>query len=205
MTRDEEARLVKEAQSGSESAFEALMLANQNKVYSLALKTCGNREDALDISQEVFIKAYTKLSSFRGDSLFSVWLYRLTYNACVDHMRKKRGEISLSREGDDDEGKETELRDERALPEEQAERRELQNAVRKAVLSLPDDKRMILVMREFSGMSYDDIAESLGIDIGTVKSRIARARQALAEIISKDGTFSGLVPSKGTKGGRRDG
>ena len=204
MTKEEESRLIKEAQKGRERAFEELVLENQNRVYALSLKICGNKDDAFDLSQEAFLKAYTSLESFRGDSRFSVWLYRLTYNVCIDFLRKKRSASVTSLNRDEDEP-ELDFQDERPLPEEEVERRELRATVREAMLQLPDEKREILVMREFSGMSYVDIAESLGIDLGTVKSRISRARIALAEILSKTGTFSGVFPSKETKGGRCNG
>lgn len=202
MTAEDEARLIKEAQKGREAAFEKLVIEHQNRVYSLALKVCGNREDALDVSQDVFLKAYTNLPSFRGDCLFSAWLYRLTYNASIDHLRKKHG-TTVSLTGEDGDPAH-DIPDGRPLPEEEVERRELRAAVRSAVLLLPDDKREILIMREFSGMNYNDIAAALSLDIGTVKSRISRARAALAEILSKKGTFYGVFPSKGSEGGRSD-
>lgn len=200
MTKDEERRLVSEARRGSGHAFEALVSANQRTVYNLALKLLGTPDDALDASQEAFLKAYTNLSSFRGECRFSVWLYRLAYNSCMDFMRRNRrsGVVSLTPEEDEPE---MDFPDPRPLPEEEVERRELRAAVRRAVRLLPDDKREILVMREFSGMSYAAISEALGVDEGTVKSRISRARAALASLLAKSGTFSDIIPSKVQKGG----
>ena len=191
LTRDEESRLVKAAAGGDEAAFESLVTENQKLVYNLAFKLTGNPEDALDVSQDTFIKAYTNLGSFRGDSRFSVWIYRLAYNACMDHVRKNRGgTVSMTMTDDDDEESQFDLPDPAPQPEELAEKRDIQRAVREAVAALPDDKRKIIVMREFSGMSYTDIAAALNVEEGTVKSRLARARSALAAILRENGTFS---------------
>lgn len=192
LTREEEMSIVRKVLSGDVNVFEDLVRDNQKSVYNLALKIMKNESDALDISQEVFLKAYTNLSSFRGDSRFSVWLYRLTYNACIDSTRKSKASVNVSLTVTDDENvsSELELTDTRPLPEREIERRETQREVQEAISQLPDEHRKIIVMREFSDMSYDDIALSLGISVGTVKSRLSRARKALAKILIKNGTFS---------------
>jgi RNA polymerase sigma-70 factor (ECF subfamily) len=203
MTHDDESRLIKSAQRGNESAFEKLVLMHQKAVYNLAFKITGSPEDALDVSQDVFLKAYVNLKSFRGESRFSVWLYRLTYNASMDHMKKNRrtDTISIS----DDEGAAIDIPDSSPLPEEEALRREQQREVRKAIDALPEDKRKIIIMREICGMTYAEIGAELGIEEGTVKSRLSRARLSLAEILKKSGTFSVIASSKDKKGGRSDG
>ena len=203
MTPDEEIRLVKAVANGSESAFEALVTENQKLVYNVALKLTGDPEDALDVSQETFLKAYRNLSSFRFESRFSAWLYRLAYNASMDLLKKKRGTVSLTAEDEEGEERELAIADTAPTPEESLEREETRRAVREAVARLPEDKREIIVMREFSGMSYSDIADALGIEEGTVKSRISRARAALAEILSEYGTFARPSSSKETKGGKK--
>ncbi|MGM9521918.1 MAG: RNA polymerase sigma factor [Oscillospiraceae bacterium] len=204
MTKEEELRLIKAAGRGDSAAFEQLVRDQQKLVYNLALKITGTPEDALDVSQEVFLKAYLNLQSFRGESRLSVWLYRLTYNACMDHIRKNRRQdtISLS---PDDEGETREMPDPKPLPAEEAERHELQRQVWDAINMLPSDKREIIVMREITGMTYSEIGSALGIEEGTVKSRLSRSRLALADIIKKRGTFSGGPSSNGKKGGRRNG
>ena len=204
MTLDEESRLVKAAANGSESAFEALVTENQKLVYNVALKLTGNSEDALDVSQETFLKAYRNLSAFRFESRFSAWLYRLAYNASMDLLKKRRSTVSLTAEDEEGEERELAITDEAPTPEESLEREEMRRAVREAVARLPEDKREIIVMREFSGMSYSDIAGALGIEEGTVKSRISRARAALAEILSEYGTFARPSPSNKLKGGKRN-
>lgn len=206
MNQADELRLIKAAQSGDSSAFEELVRDNQKLVYNLALKLSGNPDDALDISQNVFIKAYTNLGSFRGDSRFSVWLYRLCHNASMDFLRQNKSSRVVSIHGDDgdDEQQKYDAPDPGPLPSEIIERRELRQAVRDAIMSLPENKRDIIIMAEFSHMSYSDIAWELGISEGTVKSRLSRARASLAEILRENGTFSTYAASKGWKGGKQD-
>ncbi len=188
MTADEEARIVRAAARGDEAAFEKLVLAHQKHVYSLALKLTGSAEDAMDASQDAFLKAFQNLRSFRGESRVSVWLYRLTYNASMDILKKSRRGTLVPLPADE-EGAELEIPDPSPTPDEEALRREELEEVRRAMEELDEDKRRILLMREYNGMSYQDIARALGLEEGTVKSRLARARAALAEILKKRGTF----------------
>ncbi|MBQ6755570.1 MAG: sigma-70 family RNA polymerase sigma factor [Oscillospiraceae bacterium] len=204
MTQEEELRLVKRAAEGDEGAFEKLVIENEKLIYNVALKITGNPDDAEDVAQEAFIKAYRNLGSFRGESRFSGWLYRLCYNAAMDHIRKTRDPNLRSLTNDDGSDAELDVADPAPTPEESAERKETQRIVREAVNQLDDDKREILIMREFSGMSYTAIADALGIEEGTVKSRISRARASLAEILRQSGTFSQLSESNSRKGGKRN-
>lgn len=192
MTREEEIAIVKKVLNGDVNAFELLVIDNQKSVYNLALKILKNESDALDVSQDVFLKAYTNLKFFRGDSRFSVWLYRLAYNACIDATRKSKAamNVSLTVTDEDNATTEIELVDVRPLPERELERRETQREVQEAIEKLPEEQRKIIVMREFSDMSYEDIATSLNISVGTVKSRLSRARKSLAKILIQSGTFS---------------
>jgi len=192
LTREEEMRIVRKVLAGDVNAFEQLVIENQKSVYNLALKIMKNESDALDLSQDVFLKAYTNLENFRGDSRFSVWLYRLAYNACIDASRKSKAgmNISLTVQDEDSESAELDLADNKPLPEEETERRETQREVQAAIQELPEDQRKIIVMREFSDMAYEDIAASLGISVGTVKSRLSRARKNLAKILIQNGTIS---------------
>ena len=192
LTREEEIRIVRKVLAGDVNAFEQLVIENQKSVYNLALKIMKNESDALDVSQDVFLKAYTNLENFRGDSRFSVWLYRLAYNACIDASRKSKTgmNVSLTVQDEDSESAELDLADTKPLPEEETERRETQREVQAAIQELPEDQRKIIVMREFSDMAYEDIAASLGISVGTVKSRLSRARKNLAKILIQNGTIS---------------
>jgi len=189
----EELEIIKKVLGGDTDAFEELVLANQKNVYNLALKMTKNEDDALDISQEAFIKAYRQLGIFRGESKLSVWLYRLTYNLCIDFLRKKSKSqvISLSSYQDDSgDSFEMELPDVRELPEDNLARKELRNEIAESIEKLGQSHREILIMREMNDMSYMEIAQTLGISEGTVKSRIARARLNLANILVENGTFS---------------
>ena len=201
MTVDEELRIIREILDGNKNAFEELVLANQKNVYNLALKMTGNEEDALDISQEAFLKAYRQLFGFRGDSRFSVWLYRLTYNLCIDFLRKKPNVAAVSLTSqDDDDSRDIDVPDIRNLPEDSAIRKETRNTIVESIGELGPDHREILIMREITGMSYADIAFVLKISAGTVKSRLARARMSLANILSDKGTFPDSFRLKGQRG-----
>ena len=201
MTREEEDRLVARVRDGDGDAFEKLMLENQTKVYNLALRMVGNEEDAFDMSQEAFIKAYNSILCFRGDCRFSVWLYRLTTNVCLDFLRSagRRSHSSLSYEDDGDEEKELEIPDERFSPENEVEKRELREAVNRGLMKLPKDYRASLLLREIDGLSYEEIGQALALEEGTVKSRIFRARKKLCAILAADGNFSERLPSNKTK------
>ena len=190
MTAEEEQEIIRRVLDGDRNAFEELVLANQKNVYNLALKMTSDEEDALDISQEAFIKAYRQLSGFRGESRFSVWLYRLTYNLCIDFLRKKPREAAVSLTSrDDDDPRDVEIADFRYLPEDDVIRRETRKAITESIGELAPQHREILVMREITGMSYADISSVLKISAGTVKSRLSRARLSLAGILTDKGTF----------------
>jgi len=201
MTREEEDELISLVRKGDKASFEKLVLENQKKVYNLALRMVGNEEDAFDMSQEAFIKAYNSIAFFRGDSKFSVWLFRLTTNVCLDFLRSegRKPHNSLSFIGEDNEEKEIEIPDDRFSPETIVEKTELREAVNKGLLSLPKDYRVVLLLREIDGLSYDEIAEALSLEVGTVKSRIFRARKRLCAILVADGNFSPSLSSKKTE------
>ena len=191
MTAAEELIIINKVLNGNTDAFEDLVLDNQQKVYNLALKMTKNEEDAMDVSQEAFLKAYRSLDKFRGESRFSVWLYRMTYNLCIDLLRRKArtGTVSLTHTGSDDDEREMEIPDLRNLPEDEMIRNETREAIRRSIDELPPKHREILIMREVSGMSYEELACTLDISEGTVKSRISRARKSLVCILAKKGTF----------------
>ena len=199
MTIEEERLLLRRAQGGDSAAFEDIVRAHEKTVYHLALRQLGNREDAEDAAQEVFLKAYTGLSSFRGDSKLSVWLYRITNNVCIDFLRRRRETVSLSQENEEGEPLELELPDERFDPAALTERKDLRERIGKALDALPPEAREILLLRELGGQSYDEIAATLGLDLGTVKSRIFRARKKLCALL--EGNFSGDGASKEREGG----
>lgn len=203
MTREEELEIILRVRAGDTDAFEALVLEHQNKVYSLALRMVGNEEDARDMAQEAFIRAFNSLASFRGESKFSVWLYRLTSNICIDFLRgrAKRRTVSLNWEDEDGEEGELEIPDERFSPEARLERTELRESVRRGLDSLSPEYREILLLREINGLSYDEISRALNLEEGTVKSRIFRARKKLSEFLIREGNIPGSIASNDRKGG----
>ena len=193
-----EQELIQRAKQGDHSAFEQLLLQNQDKVFSLALRMVNNREDAADLAQEAFLKAWQGLKSFQGDSAFSTWLYRLTTNVCIDFIRKqkRRQDIEPVVSLDDGEVSWAQPADHSQDPQHRLEREEISRAVARGLEQLPDHQRQVLVMREMSGLSYQEIAEKLSLDLGTVKSRIARARLALRKILLSEGNIFDRPPSK---------
>ena len=192
--------LVRAAAGGDEDAFAQLVALHEKKVYNLALRMCGDPEDAWDAAQEAFLSAWRGLPSFRGEAGFSTWLYRLTSNAAIDLLRRnkrQRGEASL-----DDENLGIDAVDRAPSPQEQAEAAELRGAVTAGLFRLSDAHRQALILREVQGLSYEEIAAALAVDMGTVKSRIS-----LRKILQESGNLSGYLPSKSTeiaeKGGGR--
>lgn len=205
MTREEEYAVIRRVCAGDTDAFEALVTAYQKQVYNLALRTVGNEEDAADMTQEAFLRAYRSLGSFRGDSKFSVWLYRLTTNICIDFLRSRgrRPTVSLTAADKDEEPQELDVADDRFDPVQSLERAELRRAVQRGLASLPEDYRRILMLRELSGLSYAEIGQVLRLEEGTVKSRLFRARKKLCDFLRKDGNLPDSFPSNNMKGGAK--
>ena len=203
MTREQEAAIVRKVLGGDANAFETLILEYEKNVYNIALRMTGNSEDAADMTQEAFIKAYNSLQSFRGDSKFSVWLYRIVSNVCLDFLRSKnrRPTVSLSVEDDDGEDTQLDVADESQSPELLLDRKLTRESVRRGLDSLPPDYRQILLLREIQGLSYDEIAQALGLEVGTVKSRIFRARKRLCNFLIDDVNISDFSSSGKMKGG----
>ncbi|MEG1633559.1 MAG: sigma-70 family RNA polymerase sigma factor [Oscillospiraceae bacterium] len=204
MTREEEFEIIQRVRAGDPEAFEPLVLEHQKKVYNLALRMLGNEEDARDMAQEALIRAYNSLESFRGDSKFSVWLYRLTSNICIDFLRGRgrRQAVSLTFESED-EPQELEISDERFSPEAVMEKSETRAAVSRGLQALSPEYREILLLREINGLSYEEIGKALTLEEGTVKSRIFRARKKLCAFLAEDGNIPDMSPSNLTKGGAR--
>jgi RNA polymerase sigma factor (sigma-70 family) len=178
----DEAKLVRAAAAGDDSAFEALMLAHEKQVYNLCLRMSGSREEAFDLSQESFVRAWRALGQYQFEAEFSTWLFRLASNVCIDFLRrqKRQSHVSLTLEDDDtDEGKEYAVPDPAPLPEQTVLERETKRELYAAMQALPAEYREILQLRVVESLPYDEIGKILGVPIGTVKSRLARARLQL--------------------------
>lgn len=193
--------LAERAKKGDQPAFDQLVRDNQNKVYSLALRFTGDREEAADLAQEAFLKAWQGLRGFQGESSFSTWVHRLTVNVCIDYLRKRarREAVIPAVSLDDSRGAWAEPADWEQDPQRRLERSERRQALARGLDRLPDWQRQVLVLRELSGLSYREIGEKLDLDMGTVKSRIARARLSLRRILLEDGNFFEAEPSNQAK------
>ena len=184
--------LVQRARQGDEDSFAALVEQNQGRIYNLALRMVGNPDDAAELCQEAFLNAWKGLGKFQGDSSFATWLYRLASNVCIDFLRKEKRRSTLSMTvslDDDGEQQQADLPDERFSPHVEAARGARREILRAGVATLSEEHRKVLILRELEGLSYGEIAQILGLEEGTVKSRIARARLALRKYLIKSGNF----------------
>ena len=204
MDRDEERRIIAQVCAGDANAFEALVVAYQKQVYNLALRTVGSEEDAADMTQEAFLRAWRGLGSFQADSSLSTWLFRLTSNVCIDFLRAARRHLVVPISGLDADGEEYTLDapDPAKLPEEELLAREEREELRAAMALLAPEQRLILSLRVENDLSYTDIAAVLGVREGTVKSRLARARDQLRKKLSQSGNKAAAASSNPQKGGR---
>ena len=181
-----EAVLIERCQRGDTQAFDELMARYETRVYNLAYRLLGDAEEAYDISQETFLRVYRALPRFRGGSTLHTWIHRIVVNLCLDALKKQRRRPRLVQEAplEEEAGSESlldRLPDETPGPETRVLSRERQSIVRQAIASLPRHHRAVLVLFDLEGLSYHEIAETLKINVGTVKSRLNRARLALKE------------------------
>ena len=187
--------LIESAKNGDDAAFSSLVGHYEKFVYNTAcrvLSASGCSTDAADdIAQDSFIKAWRSISSFRGDCSFSTWLFRITVNTARDSIRTtvRKGTVSLTRSDEEDEDEYSEwdvpVTSGSEIPEDSLEKKELILTVRRAIEALPEDQRAVVIMRDLNELSYHEIAEKLGIELGTVKSRLNRGRAGLKAILKK--------------------
>ncbi len=189
-----EDELIVRAGAGDEAAFEQLVVAYEKRIYNLTLRMTGSRDDAFDLTQETFLKAWHGISLFRFDSSFATWLCRIACNACTDHLRRQRRRRTVSL---------TELEDESIPyaaavvsstqdPAGIAEEKLGREAVCEALGQLPPEFRMVLTLRALEELSYEEIGEALDLKPGTVKSRLARARQRMRLLLSEEPPEGGM-------------
>lgn len=183
---DEE--LVARARKGDRPAFAHLVDRHRVSVFNLTFRIVGNREDAEEAAQDVFVRAYRSLDRFRGDARFATWLYRIAVNVSLSSARRSRRDLStssLSEPEDGDDGLPMQIPDTSANPAERFEQAEFREQVRSLVSALPPIYSAVISMYHIQSLSYDEISEALELPIGTVKARLFRARAALRNLVSR--------------------
>jgi RNA polymerase sigma-70 factor (ECF subfamily) len=173
--------LVKRVQAGEKKAFDVLVIKYQQKVINLALRFVRDHHTAMDISQEAFIKAYRGLKNFRGDSAFYTWLYRITINTAKNHVVTQSRRLPAN-DIDAQEAEQYSGADklhESGTPDKEMEKNDVHRAIVEAIEELPNDLRIAITLREIEGFTYEEISEAMECPIGTVRSRIFRAREAI--------------------------
>ena len=193
--------LIRRAQRGDADAFEQLLLEHQKNVYNLCYRMAGNPDDAMDLSQETFLRAWRCLDQYQFASAFSTWLYRLCSNICIDFLRRRRRQqtVPLTFEDVDGEEQTYAVPDAQPLPEEQVELKLTRETLAAAMAQLLPEHRAVLQLRVVNEMSYEQIADVLDIQIGTVKSRLSRARNQLKKILER-GNLSRRASSESMEG-----
>jgi len=176
----EEAELIRLCKKGDREAFNEIVLKYQNKVVNIAFGMLSHQEDAEDAAQEVFIKVYKNISSFKEESSFSTWVYRITANTCNDILKKRMNKKTVSIYGEDDDGADNLTIPDTSPPHDRVlEEKELQSEVRKAIGKLKGEYSELITLYDLEGFSYEEISGIRNIPIGTVKSRLSRARAQL--------------------------
>jgi len=191
----DESALIRNSQHGDLDSFNTLVLAYQDIVYNTALRILGDEDLAADASQEAFISAFRALNSYRGGS-FRAWLFRTVTNACYDELRRKKRRPTTPLEPEAYDGDEVEtprwLADPNASPEEQLDQAELEHAIQHCLENLPTEFRTVVVLADIQGLDYTEVAAAVKKPLGTIKSRLARARLRLRECLQ---SFRELLPA----------
>jgi RNA polymerase sigma-70 factor (ECF subfamily) len=187
----DDAFLIKEFREGNTSAFEALVIKHKDKVFNLCYKFIGEFTEANDCAQETFIIVYKSLKKFRSNSMFSTWLYRIAINTCKNKLKSKEFKIKkkmvgLNHQVSQGRGNPEELiQNDAGSPDKELERKERTALIEKAINSLPIEQKTVVVLRDIEGLTYEEIAQVAGLNLGTVKSKLARARQALRDKLKR--------------------
>jgi RNA polymerase sigma-70 factor, ECF subfamily len=180
-TSQTDASIIEAVRNGNADRFSELVLAHEQRLFSFMYLMLGNRQDAEDVTQDAFVKSFQKLDMFQGKCSFSTWLHRIAYRLAIDFLRKGATARKLSSASVDQNGDWLPSGD--SGPAEEMEKRESQQLVRQAMSQLDDEQRAILSLREYQGMDYADIATTLEVAVGTVRSRLHRARLELRNLL----------------------
>lgn len=190
-----EQALITDAQGGNLDAFNTLILHYQDSVFNMALRILGDEDQAADASQEAFISAFKSIASFRGGS-FKGWLMRTVTNACYDELRRQKRRPTTPLEPDTEDGEEMDspkwLADPNMTPAQKAEADEVEHAIQHCLNNLPLEFKTVVVMADIQGMDYTEVAAAVRVPLGTIKSRLARARLRLRECLQG---FAELLPA----------
>ena len=187
----EDSALVKAFQAGEKAAFDRLVLKHKDRLFNLCYWFLGDYQEANDSAQEAFIRAYRSLNKFRSESTFSTWLYRIAVTTCKNRLKSLEYRLRKKMVWLDGPGKSEgsnppiDIEDESHSPVIELERKERMALIRKAVDSLPSEQKTVVVLRDIDGLSYEEIASIAGLNLGTVKSRLARARLGLRKRIGR--------------------
>ena len=191
---DEE--LVEKVKKGDADVYEKIIQKYQSKVFGLIYNMTKNQNDIEDLAQEVFIKIYKNLGKFKGESSLYTWIYKITVNLCLDEMKKRKNVIYLDEKIEVDDGEvNRELPSEDKSQEKLYEEKELQEKLHNCINKLPEKQKVMIVLRDIKGFSYEEISKITDVKLGTVKSQINRARLKLKELLDEEGTFLEYIES----------
>lgn len=194
---DIENMLIKKCKNNDVEAFESLISSHQKKVLNICYRYFPNYDDAVDLSQEIFIKIFKNISSFKGDSAVSTWIYRISVTTCIDELRRRKNKIHVSIDSSEyEDSKPIEIIDGNSNPDSTYEKKELKAQIQRAIDNMPEDFRMPVILRDIQNFSYEEISKILCIPLGTVKSRIKRGREYIKQYLTNKGNFFEKVSSK---------
>jgi RNA polymerase sigma-70 factor (ECF subfamily) len=174
---------LKRAQKGDQAVFESILAAHERMIYGICLRMCGNKEDALDAAQETAVRVWRNIGGFTGGAALSTWIYRIATNACLDQLRRRRDVASIDELGEEGFSP---AAPEGETPQSALEGKETLRELGEALLRLPEDQRAAVVLRDVQNLSYEEVADVLGVNLNTVKSRISRGRRTLRDWISRE-------------------
>ncbi len=194
---DEDRELVDSARAGDRSAFNRLIVRHQHRIVALCCRLLGDSAEGQDAAQEAFVKAYRALGRFKGDARFSTWLHRIAVNTCHNRsrswwsrLRRRAVRVDHGETREAEQSRPVQLADTRMSPDKDLERHRIAAHVQRALATLPVIHRELIVLRDVQGLSYEEIETALGVSLGTVKSRLARAREAMRKELA--GVIDGL-------------
>ena len=187
-----EERIIKEAQNGNDASFEKLMKLYQDRAYAIAYGVMGNTHDAYDVVQDSFIKIYKNIDKFNFKSKFNTWVYRIVKNTCIDELRKQKRKKTVSIDASynrNDDELSFQYEDNSKSIEDIVEEKETSKILQEGIEKLSPEHRSVIILYDIKGYDYKEISKMIGVSLGTIKSRLFRARNNLAKLLRNNGTF----------------